>query len=81
MLVALREEGLTVGENQPYGFEELPDFTIPEYGLKRGLPHILLEIRNDQIRGDKDIKTWAERIALHLTAALGDPVAQRIEYF
>jgi len=81
MLAGLREEGLTVGENQPYGFDELSDFAIPEYGLKRGLPHILLEIRNDQIREDADVLVWADRIALHLTAALGDPAAQRIENF
>jgi len=81
VLAALREEGLTVGENQPYGFDELSDFAIPEYGLKRGLPHILVEIRNDQIRDDTDVATWAERLAQHLTAALGDPAAQRIEFF
>ena len=69
-LAALREEGLCVGENQPYGFDELSDFAIPEYGLKRGLPHILVEIRNDQIRSDADVATWAARLALHFTAAL-----------
>ena len=81
VLAALREEGLTVGENQPYSFDALSDFAIPEYGLKRGLPHILIEMRNDQIREDADVAAWAERLALHLTAALGDPAAQRIELF
>ena len=81
VLAALRGEGLCVGENQPYGFDPLSDFAIPEYGLKRGLPHILVEIRNDQIRDDTDVATWAECLAQHLTAALGDPAAQRIELF
>jgi len=81
MLTALRDEGLTVGENQPYGFDELSDFAIPEYGLKRGLPHILVEIRNDQIRNNDDVAVWAARLSYHLTAALCDPAAQRIEMF
>ena len=81
VLAALRDEGLCVGENQPYGFEALSDFSIPEYGLKRGLPHILVEIRNDQIRNDDDVAGWAARLGYHLTAALGDPAAQRIEMF
>ncbi|MDP7642975.1 MAG: N-formylglutamate amidohydrolase [Alphaproteobacteria bacterium] len=81
VLAALREQGFCVGENQPYSFDPLSDFAIPEYGLKRGLPHILVEMRNDQIRGDDDVAAWAERLALHLTAALGDPAAQRIEFF
>ena len=81
VLAALREEGLCVGENQPYAFDPLSDFAIPEYGLKRGLPHILVEMRNDQIRNGDDVAAWAARLALHLTAALGDPAAQRIEFF
>ncbi|MBT4425423.1 MAG: hypothetical protein HOC88_00885, partial [Rhodospirillaceae bacterium] len=67
--------------NQPYGFDPLSDFAIPEYGLKRGLPHILVEIRNDQVRSDADIETWSERLAGQLTAAMNDPKAQRIEFF
>ena len=81
LLAALRDEGLCVGENEPYGFDPFSDFAIPEYGLKRGLPHILVEIRNDQVRSDADIETWSERLAGHLTAALDDPNAQRIEFF
>ena len=81
MLAALRAEGLCVGENQPYGFDPLSDFAIPEYGLKRGLPHVLVEMRNDQIRTDADVETWSVRLAGLLTAALNDPRAQRIEFF
>ncbi|MBT3926268.1 MAG: N-formylglutamate amidohydrolase [Rhodospirillaceae bacterium] len=81
MLAALKAEGLCVGENEPYGFDPLSDFAIPEYGLKRGLPHILVEIRNDQVRSDADIETWSERLAGQLTAAMNDPKAQRIEFF
>lgn len=81
MLAALRKEGLCVGENQPYGFDPLSDFAIPEYGLKRSLPHILIEMRNDQIRNVDDVETWAERLAFHLSVALSDPSVQRIEHF
>jgi predicted N-formylglutamate amidohydrolase len=81
VLAGLRDEGLCVGENQPYSFDALSDFAIPEYGLKRGLPHILVEIRNDQIRSDVDIETWSQRLAGYLATSLGDPSAQRIEFY
>ncbi len=81
MLAALREEGHRVGENQPYGFDPLSDFAIPEYGLGRGLPHILVELRNDQVRDAAGVAAWSARLAHHLTVALADPAAQRIEFF
>ena len=81
MMAGLRAEGLCVGENSPYGFDPYSDFAIPEYGLKRGLPHILVEVRNDQIRSDGDIEAWSERLAGYLTVALNDPKVQQIEFF
>ena len=81
MLAALRTEGFCVGENQPYGFDSLSDYAIPEYGLKRGLPHILIELRNDQVHDEVGVAAWSDRLAQHLTAALADPANHRLEQF
>lgn len=81
MLAALRAEGFRVGENQPYGFDAMSDYAIPEYGLKRGLPHILVELRNDQVRDEAGVTAWSDHLAHHLTASLADPTSQRIEHF
>lgn len=49
--------------NQPYIVDDIGDYAIPVHGERRGLPHVLLEIRNDLI-GDLDgQRTWAELIA------------------
>lgn len=81
MLAKLRAEGFCVGENQPYGFDPLSDYAIPEYGLKRGLPHILIELRNDQVRDEAGVTAWSVRLAQHLAAALADPANQRSQHF
>ncbi|HAH11009.1 MAG TPA: hypothetical protein DCL54_14985 [Alphaproteobacteria bacterium] len=49
MLAALRAiEGLTIGDNQPYS-GELENDTLSVHGLAMGLPHALIEVRQDLI--------------------------------
>ena len=81
MLSALRAEGLCVGENQPYGFDSLSDYAIPEYGLKRGLPHVLVELRNDQVNDEVGVAAWSDRLARHLISALADPANHCLKHF
>jgi predicted N-formylglutamate amidohydrolase len=57
-----REEGLVVGDNEPYYVSDLTDYGIPVHGEKRGLPHIELEIRQDLITEEKDQREWADRL-------------------
>jgi predicted N-formylglutamate amidohydrolase len=58
-----RDEGLVVGDNQPYSVDDTTDYTIPVHGEDRGLPHVLVEIRQDGIATAADAATWAERLA------------------
>lgn len=58
-----REPGLIVGDNEPYSVSDATDVAIPEYGEKRGLPHVELEIRQDLIDSDAGQQQWAERLA------------------
>jgi predicted N-formylglutamate amidohydrolase len=55
--------------NQPYVVDDLTDYTIPVHGEARGLPHVLLEIRNDLIAESEGQRHWAGLIAGTLTAA------------
>ena len=63
------EEGLVVGENEPYRVSDLTDYTVPVHGERRGLPHVEIEIRQDQITEPVGQAIWAERLARLLPAA------------
>jgi predicted N-formylglutamate amidohydrolase len=66
----LRAEGdLFVGENEPYAVSDLTDYTVPVHGERRGLPHVEIEIRQDQIAEPAGQTAWAERLARLLPAA------------
>jgi predicted N-formylglutamate amidohydrolase len=71
LLPLLRAEpGLEVGDNQPYAVSDQTDYAIVEYGERRGLLHVELEIRQDLIADDAGQSEWAARFARLLPAAL-----------
>jgi len=79
MIERLRADGLAVGANEPYDFGVLTDYTLPVHGEGRGLPSLLMEIRNDEIRTPEGAETWALRLAGHIRALLDLPQSQRLE--
>ncbi len=60
---------IVVGDNEPYSGELRGD-TMYYHGTARGLPHILIEIRNDLIRTETGQQAWADRIAPAIWTAL-----------
>jgi predicted N-formylglutamate amidohydrolase len=64
-----REPGLHVGDNEPYSVSDLSDYGVVEYGERRGLPHVELEIRQDLIADDAGQRAWADRLARLLPRA------------
>lgn len=63
MIEALRSGGdLVIGDNEPYR-GHLDGDTMWRHGLRRGLPHVLIEVRQDLIRDQAGQIAWAERIA------------------
>lgn len=48
--------------NEPYLVDDVGDYTIPVHGEGRGLPHLLLEIRNDLISDAEGQRRWAALI-------------------
>ena len=63
------ESGLAVGDNQPYFVSDTTDYTIPVHGERRGLPHALIEVRQDLIADDTGQQEWAARLARLLPQA------------
>ena len=70
------EDGLVVGDNEPYRVTDLTDYTVPVHGERRGLPHVEIEIRQDQIADPAGQTAWAERLARLLPVAHADMVRQ-----
>ena len=54
---------LTVGLNQPYQVDEMSDWFVPQHAEPRGLPHSLIEIRNDHIEHAEGQRDWAAFLA------------------
>jgi predicted N-formylglutamate amidohydrolase len=72
MLKALRSDPkLVVGDNQPYSAKDNVDYTIRRHGRDRGLPHVMIEVRNDLLRTVKDIAAWTERLAMAVYESAG----------
>jgi predicted N-formylglutamate amidohydrolase len=56
--------------NQPYRIEDESDYTIPLHGEARGLPHVLVEIRNDLICQPEGAARWGALLASSIAGAL-----------
>jgi predicted N-formylglutamate amidohydrolase len=64
-----RERDLTFADNEPYFVSDETDYTVPQHGEMRGLPHVEIEIRQDLVRDEAGQAAWAERVARALEAA------------
>ncbi len=56
------EQGLTVGDNQPYSGKQL-NATMDRHAEARGIPYCTVEIRQDQIATEAGQARWATMIA------------------
>jgi predicted N-formylglutamate amidohydrolase len=59
----VRPGDLVVGDNQPYPIDDITDYTIPVHGEGHGLPSIMLELRQDEIRTVESTAVYAARLA------------------
>jgi predicted N-formylglutamate amidohydrolase len=72
-LAALAEDGLApeeIGDNEPYS-GGLKGDTIDAVATSRGLPNVLIEVRQDLIATRETAEAWAERLARIVARALG----------
>ncbi|WP_188409138.1 DUF1244 domain-containing protein [Agaricicola taiwanensis] len=81
VLEALRQDaGLIIGNNEPYD-GALPGDTMHRHGTSRGLPHVLIEVRQDLIADDAGADEWAARLADVLRPLADDPANGRVEFY
>jgi len=57
----VREGDIVVGDNEPYS-GELENDCLYRHGTMNGLPHVLIEVRQDLISDDAGIAHWAARL-------------------
>ena len=57
------EKEFTIGENVPYTVTDESDYTIPVHAERRGLHHVLIEIRQDLLADESGQREWALRLA------------------
>ncbi|TCT09195.1 putative N-formylglutamate amidohydrolase [Tepidamorphus gemmatus] len=66
------EPETVIGDNEPYGPWDGVYHTLERHGEARGLPCVMLEIRNDLIATAPDQERWANSLAAALSAARRD---------
>ena len=71
LMARLEQAGFTVGDNEPYT-GALEGDTLNQHGTRRGLPHVLIEIRQDLIADDGKAQDFALRLKPVIGAALAD---------
>jgi len=73
LLAALRAlaPGETLAINRPYEIDDLTDYTIPVQAERRGLPNVLIEIRNDLIADEAGQARYADMLVAAIRTILG----------
>ena len=66
------EQEFAIGDNAPYQVTDASDYTIPVHAERRGLHHVLVEIRQDLIADESGQREWALRLARLLPPAYRD---------
>jgi predicted N-formylglutamate amidohydrolase len=65
-----REPGLLVGDNEPYSGRYPADYTMHRHGAARGLAHVCIEVRQDELLTPRGVDAWANRLAAALEPIL-----------
>jgi predicted N-formylglutamate amidohydrolase len=61
MLDALRARaGIVVGDNEPYSLDPNEDYSVPLHATRRGLEHLMIEFRQDEIADAAGQRRWAK---------------------
>ncbi|GAC1333103.1 MAG: N-formylglutamate amidohydrolase [Beijerinckiaceae bacterium] len=74
------EGDLIVGDNEPYD-GALEGDTMFVHGTMRGLPHMLIEIRQDLVTDAAGEAEWAARLARVLRPILAQPELHRVKRY
>ncbi|ODN69631.1 N-formylglutamate amidohydrolase [Methylobrevis pamukkalensis] len=61
--------GIAVRANAPYSGEGEVYYTLRRHAAARGLPNVMIEIRNDLLHTEAEAEAWAMRLAAAIRAA------------
>jgi len=67
-----RLHGLTVGDNEPYSARDPHGFTLRHHVIPRGLPNVLLEMRQDEVGSDAGVLRYADYLETAFAPILAD---------
>jgi len=71
LIQALRAGGVgPVGDDEPYGIDDLFDYSLPTHGERRGIPYAMIEIRQDGLRTPTEVRGWAERLLVAIRESM-----------
>jgi predicted N-formylglutamate amidohydrolase len=71
LMQRLAADGVAVGDNQPYSGQDRHGYTMPRHAEETGLPHALIEIRQNLIDTPAGAEAWARKLADVLAPLLG----------
>ena len=63
MIDILRRSGLNVGDNEPYSMDPETDYSIPFHAVRRKLPYLQVEFRQDEVCEPAGQLRWAQLFA------------------
>ena len=82
LLAALRADPrIVVGDNEPYDARDDHGYSMKRHAEAAGLPHALIEIRQDLIDTRHGAEDWAYRIGDALSPILADGALYRVERY
>jgi predicted N-formylglutamate amidohydrolase len=70
--------GIVVGDNQPYSGKHPSDYTIDHHAEQAGLPHLCIEVRQDQFESPASTERWVRVLSRLIGAMLGDPAVHNL---
>lgn len=76
----LEANGYHVGDNEPYSGQEL-NHTMNTHGTQHGIPHVNIEIRQDEIAHSAGIDKWSELLSRELAHIRTLPEMSKIIHY
>jgi predicted N-formylglutamate amidohydrolase len=68
---------LVIGDNEPYSGKHPANYTIDHHAKANRLPHLCIEVRQDQLASPAGIERWVRLLARMIRAILAEPESRR----
>ena len=78
LMQRLAAKGVAVGDNQPYSGQDRHGYTMPRHAEDTGLPHALIEIRQNLVDTMAGAERWAATLLEVLAPVLANPALRRV---